>query len=137
MKTLIKPLLFALTLGFVTSVTSFSEANPIGRSKAVATYKTGIYATRTGKLNIALDKQTGGTVDIRLRSNNGTVLYSKHLGKNERMCRTRLNLNDLEDGVYQVEITNGVEVTRQTITLSTKQPALPERTIAMNTVASN
>lgn len=137
MKSLIKPFLFALSLSIVAFTTSFSEANPIGRPTSAATYKTGIYTTAAGKLNIALDKQTGGSVDIQLKSSDGTVLYTKHLSKNERIYRTRLNLNDLEDGVYYVEITNGVETTRQSIKLSTSHPTTPERTIVMDAVASN
>ena len=135
MKTLIKPLFLALSLGFVASVPSFAtptDANPIGRPAAVASYKTGIYSTQTGKLNIALDKETGGPVDIRLKDATGKVLYSQHLGKNEHGCRVRLNLNDLEDGAYQVEVTNGVETTTQNITISTNQPSTPSRLISVN-----
>jgi uncharacterized membrane protein YkoI len=58
----------------------------------VAAYKTGIYTTIEGKLNIALDKETGGAVDIRLKKADGKVLYSEHLGKNEKTAyRVRLN----------------------------------------------
>ena len=64
MKTLIKPLLLALSLTFV--AVSFSEAKP-GRPVEI-TFKTGIYSSVNGKLNIALDKQAGGSVDIMLKN---------------------------------------------------------------------
>ncbi|GAB3498094.1 hypothetical protein GCM10027341_19160 [Spirosoma knui] len=133
MKTYIKSLFVALTIGAVTSANAFSDPNPITRPTAAASYKTGIYTSNTGKLNIALDKQKGGTVDISLKNAEGKVLYNKHLGKNESTCRTRLNLDELEDGVYYVEISNGVETTRQSVTIATKKPSTPERTIAMTT----
>ena len=132
MKILIKSLALALSLGFVTSLTSLSEAKPIDRPTAVATYKTGIYSTVSGKLTIALDKATGGAVDILLKGADGKILFSQHLGKNDQTYRTRLNLNDLEDGVYQLEITNGVETTTQTVTLSTKLPSTPNRIVSVN-----
>lgn len=135
MKTLIKSLALAFSLAVVTSAASFAnttEANPIGRKSTVASYKTGIYTSTAGKLVIALDKETGGRVDIRLKSVDGKVLYAQHLGKNETMCRLRLNLSDLEDGVYQLEITNGVDTTTQNVTISTKQPAAPSRLVAVN-----
>lgn len=135
MKTLIKSLVLALSLGFVTSAASFAtptNVNPIGRPSGVASYKTGIYTTVAGKLTIALDKATGGRVDIRLVDAKGKALYTQHLGKNEHGCRVRLNLSDLEDGVYTLEITNGVETTTQNVTIATQQPTLANRIIAIN-----
>lgn len=131
MKTLIKSLAFALSLGLLTSVASFSEAKPIGRPTAAAAYKSSIYTTQGDKLTIALDKQTGGAVDIRLKNTDGTLLYSQHVGKNESQYRTRWNLSELPDGVYQVEITNGVETTTHQITISTQQPTTPNRLVAL------
>ena len=133
MKTLIKSLALALSLGVVTpAVTSFANANPGGNPKVAATFKTGIYTTTSGKLQIALDKETGGPVDIRLVNTDGSVLYSQHLGKNDQTFRARLNLNDLPDGNYKLEITNGVDKTQHTVTVATKLPAAPERAIALN-----
>lgn len=125
MKTLIKPLLLALSLSFV--AVSFTEAKP--GHPAVTTFKTGIYSSVSGKLHIALDKQAGGPVDIQLKSSSGTLLYSQRLGKKETEFRIRLNLDDLADGTYLLEITNGVETTRQTITLKTKEAIALNRII--------
>ncbi|SOD93444.1 T9SS type A sorting domain-containing protein [Spirosoma fluviale] len=135
MKTLIKSLALALSLTVVASVASFAKAtetNPIGRASKVATYKTGIYTTVKGKLNIALDKETNGRVDIRLKDTTGTVLYAQYLGKHDKGCRLSLNLSDLEDGTYTLEISNGAETTTQNVILSTNQPATPNRLVAIN-----
>lgn len=132
MKTLIKPFLLALSLSFV--AVSFSEAKP--DRPVAATFKTGIYSSVSGKLNIALDKQAGGSVDIQLRSSGGAVVYSQHIGKKETTFRTRLNLDELADGTYVLNITNGSETTRQTITLKTNQLATLNRTIQTEVVAS-
>ncbi len=135
MKTLIKSLALAFSLAVVTSAASFantSEVNPIARPSSVASYKSAIYTTVSGKLNIALDKETGGAVDIKLKNSDGSVVYTQHLGKNESKYRTRLNLSELPDGVYQVEITNGVDVTTHSVTLSTQQPNTPSRIVALN-----
>ncbi|MVM40624.1 T9SS type A sorting domain-containing protein [Spirosoma sp. HMF3257] len=129
MKTLIKSLALALSLGFVTSAASFAELNP---GTTAASYKSAVYTTITGQLSIALDKQTGGAVDVSLKDAEGKVVYSRHLGKNESKYRTRLNLSELSDGVYQVEITNGVETTTHKVTIATHQPVTPSRVIALN-----
>lgn len=133
MKALIKPLFLALSLTF--ALVSISEAKP-GRP-AVSTFKTGIYSSINGKLNIALDKQPGGPVDIQLKSSDGTLLYTQRISKKDSTFRTRLNLDELADGQYTLMITNGVETTRQTITLKTPQPASLDRTIRTEVVAAN
>ena len=132
MKTLIKTLALALSLGVVTSVATFANTNPGGNPAMVASYKSGIYTTVDGKLNVSINKQTGGAVDVRLKTTDGKVLYSQHLGKHDSTYRTRLNMSELPDGNYQVEITNGVETTTQTVTISTPQPETPSRIITMN-----
>ncbi|WP_420150950.1 T9SS type A sorting domain-containing protein [Spirosoma sp.] len=131
MKTLIKSLAIAFSLGIVTSAATFSEAKPIVRPAAVAAYKTGIYTTVDGRLSIALDKQTGGAVDIKMTNDAGKVMYSERLGKNESKYRIKLDMSQLPDGVYQVEITNGAETTIRTVTLSTEQPSNPGRLVAI------
>lgn len=132
MKTLVKSLALAFSLGFVTTAATFAETNPGNRPAAVASYKTGIYTSVNGKLVISLDKQTGGTVDVRLKNSDGSVVYNYHIGKNETQYRAKLDVSALPDGSYDVEITNGVETTKQTVSLSTPQHATPVRTIAMN-----
>lgn len=129
MKTLIKSLALALTLGVATSAATFAEVNP---GTTAVSYQSAVYTTVSGKLSIALDKQKGGTVDVSLKDAEGKVVYARHLGKNESQYRTRLNLIDLPDGVYQVEITNGVETTSHKVTIATKQPVAPSRVIALN-----
>ncbi|GAB4040565.1 hypothetical protein [Spirosoma jeollabukense] len=132
MKTLIKSLALALTLGFVTSVSTFANTNPGGRQTVVSSFKSAIYTTVGGKLSIALDKEVGGVVDVQLKTKDGRVVYSQHLGKKESKYRTLLNVSELPDGDYQVEITNGVERTLHTVTIATQQPVMPSRLVAVN-----
>ncbi|GAB3891762.1 hypothetical protein [Spirosoma agri] len=132
MKTLINSLLVAFTVSLVTVSASLAEVNPGSRSTAVATYKTGIYVTAEGKLNVALDKETNGIVDIKLKNDAGKVLFVQHMGKKEKVARISLNISELPDGAYQLEMSNGVETTTQTITLATQQHTVPNRLVAIN-----
>lgn len=132
MKTIITSLALALSLNVASTTTLLAEPNPINRPAVVAAYKSGVYMTTAGKLSIAVDKEKGGSVDIRLINTAGRALFTQHLSRQERICRLKLNLNDLEDGIYQLEITNGAETTTQTVTLSTNHPASPSRLIAVN-----
>ncbi|GAB3694416.1 hypothetical protein GCM10027592_15300 [Spirosoma flavus] len=132
MKTLVKSLALALTLGFVTVANTFADTNPGRRAEKAATFKTGIYMTTNGKLAIALDKEKGGYVDIVLKNADGKELYSQRLNRNESMYRSRLNLSELPNGTYQLEITNGVDTTRQTITIATQTPQRTIEAVAIN-----
>ena len=132
MKALINPLVIALTLTIATASASFATANPGGRPATVASYKTGMYTTAAGKLQIAVDKEATGIVDIQLVNAEGNVLFSQRVAKKETVARLRLTLSDLPDGAYQVRVSNGVDVTNHSVTLSTNQPSVSSRLVAIN-----
>ncbi len=130
MKTLITTLALALSLA---TVTIAADVNPIVRPTKVAHYESGIYTTVAGKLHVSVDKQLGGTVAVSLKDGSGNVLFSRDIAKKDTQFRTRFDLSQLTDGTYELELTNGVDVTRQTIVIATKL----ERTIQTQLVASN
>jgi hypothetical protein len=133
MKTLVKSLLVAFTLTLVSTTFSQAEINkPIRRPKNAATFESSIYTTAEGKVQIALNKQTGGTVVVRLKNKAGAEVFNQLIGKRQEVARLRLDVSDLPDGVYQVVITNGVETTTQELTLTTQQPSAPTRFVAFN-----
>ncbi|AKD55088.1 T9SS type A sorting domain-containing protein [Spirosoma radiotolerans] len=135
MKALIKPLLVAFSLTLVSLSSSFANA-AVSPSKAdstvAAAYKSGMYTTTEGKLNIAIEKQTSGTVEIRMTNSAGKELFAQRVGKRQKIARLRLDVSALPDGVYQVSISNGVDTTVNNITLATQQPSLAARQIALN-----
>ncbi|GAB3773052.1 hypothetical protein GCM10028818_14020 [Spirosoma horti] len=132
MKALINPLVIAFSLTIATFQASFADANPGGRPATVASYKTGMYTTAAGKLQVAVDKEATGAVDIQLVNADGKVLFAQRVAKKETVARLRLTLTDLPDGVYQVRVSNGVDVTTHSVTLSTNQPSFPNRLVAIN-----
>ena len=132
MKTLINPLVIAFSLTIATFSASFADTNPGGRPATVASYKTGMYTTAEGKLQIALDKEATGAVDIQLVNADGKVLFAQRVAKKEKIARLRLTLSDLPDGAYQVQVSNGVDMTTHSVTLSTNQPSTPSRLVAIN-----
>ncbi|MBO0935420.1 hypothetical protein J2I47_02555 [Fibrella sp. HMF5335] len=134
MKTLIK-LLLALSLGL--SLTMASLAAPVGiiHPKTAVAYKTGVYVNASGKLNVALNKETGGNVSVVLKNTKGDILFAHTTGKNEQAYRVRLSLDQLPDGTYTIEFSNGFETTQQTVTLSTSAPAVVQRVIMTDGVA--
>lgn len=132
MKTLLTTLFIAASLT-VTSISATQAKNGPARKPAqVASYQSGLYTTAEGKLSVALDKQTGGTIDIRLLNQEGKSLYDQQIGKNQTSARLRLDLSELPDGAYQLVISNGRDVTTHAVTISTKPVAMSARLVALN-----
>ncbi len=131
MKTLVNTLLIALTL--VSSAATFSTAKPIVRPvKQAAAYEVGIYTAIDGNLRLALDKQKGGRVTICIKNAQGRKLLTEYAGKGETKSRYNFNVNELPDGVYTVEISNGVQTTTHELTINTPKAETPSRQIALN-----
>ncbi|GAB3897358.1 hypothetical protein GCM10028803_15770 [Larkinella knui] len=120
MKTLIKSLLVAFTLTAVTFSTSVAEINkPIGKPRNATAFQSSMYTTIEGKVKIAVKKQTGGKVEVRLTNSTGKEFFVQSIGKRQEAARLSLDVSALPDGVYQVTISNGVETTTQELTLAT------------------
>ena len=134
MKTLIKSLLVAFTLTAVTFSASVADTNkPAGKPKPAVAFKSSMYKTTAGKIQIALQKETGGTVFVRLTNSAGKEFFVKEFGKRQEAARVRLDVSALPDGVYQVALTNGVETTTRELTLATT----PVTQVAPRLVAIN
>ncbi|RRB03935.1 hypothetical protein [Larkinella rosea] len=133
MKTLRQFLLVATTLTFASA--SFAATNPDSGSKAkhtVATYQTSLYTDAQGKLRIAVDKETGGVVEVRLVNQAGKEFFVQEVGKHQKIARLSLDVNSLPDDAYQVTVSNGVDTKVNNLTLATQQPRVPGRLIAVN-----
>ncbi len=133
MKTLIKPLLVAFSLLFVNVIATQAEvAKPGRRPTSVAPYQSGIFTTRDGKVQIALDKPTGGRVSIQLVNEAGQPVFTQQVGKKQTQARLRLDVSTLPDGDYQLVITNGVDTTTHALKMTTQSPSAPTRLVAVN-----
>ncbi|QMW04789.1 T9SS type A sorting domain-containing protein [Spirosoma foliorum] len=130
MKTLINPLLIAIALMMATAYTTFAQA-PASAQPSPA-FQSGIYTNKAGKLQIALDKQTGHSLQIRLADGSGQMVFVKRVGKQETTVRMQLDMSDLPDGAYQLSITDGKNITQHTVTLGTQKPQDMSRLVAIN-----
>lgn len=122
MKTLINPLVIAFALTLATFTASVADTKPGNNPATAAKFQTSMYTTTEGKLQIAVEKETTGAVDIQFVNAQGKVLFDQRMTKREKIARLRLTVNDLPDGLYQVRITNHVDVTTHSVILSTQQP---------------
>lgn len=132
MKTLAHNLLIALSFSAVTAFTTVNASAGPKQPQRPVTYQTSIYGSADGtKLNVAIDKQTGGRVDIRLVDSKGNVLFQQVIHSNQSTYRGRLVVSDLPAGTYQLEISNGVDTTVRTVQIAAITPVTEVRTIAL------
>ncbi|MBC8155513.1 MAG: hypothetical protein H7Z72_21710 [Bacteroidetes bacterium] len=133
MKTLTNSLLFALMLSaFTVSSTVSASAGVPKQPHRAAAYQIGVYGSLDGtKLNIAVDKQRGGWVDVVLKDDKGVVLFRQLIRKADVTYRGKLDVSALTVGDYHLEVSNGQETTVRTLSITTPAPALPARTIAL------
>jgi hypothetical protein len=106
MNTSIKTFICAFVL--VTSA-AFTASAEDKETKKSTGFGTGIYATKTGKINVLVDKANNEAKTILLLKNDkGDVVYREVIEKNLQKFGRTLNVNDLESGNYEIDvISNG------------------------------
>jgi hypothetical protein len=125
MKTSIKNFAFALAL-----VAAAFTANAENKDNKKSTgFGTGIYATKTGKINVLVDKiNADSPTTLLLKNENGEVIYSETVGKNQQKFGRVLNIEELASGKYEVEVTSKGEKQSKSFQLSEQKT---ERVLAI------
>ncbi len=144
MKTFIKSLAVALIIGVVSFSTSVAAtpgmdvpgmdvagvSAPKIRPVVHSAYQSAVYPSQFEPvINVIVQKEEGSTVQVRFKTNQGETLAERSVGRGKEKVAMKFRLNELPDGIYRVEITNGRDVTSKTVKLSTQQEN--PRTIAM------
>ena len=132
----------SLMIAFIIGTTSVSFADTsLGNDSFVSTPSAADVAPLDARVillaqNLKMDVIVGPTqhapVFIRMHNSKGQLLAVKKIAKSDQFTLARFDLADLEDGVYQVEITDGTSKKTQEINLKTTTPVpATNRTISM------
>lgn len=98
----------------------------------LARFDVGAYLAKDGtRLNVNIDKQLGGQIDIQFRNAKGEIFYERTLSATETRVRIVLNLGELTEGNYQLRVSNGLEAIVRTITVDTPEPTPVVRSITV------
>lgn len=125
MKTSIKTFAFALAI----VVTAFSANAEDKDNKKSTGFGTGIYATKTGKINVSVDKLAADSpTTILLKNENGEVVYSETVSKRQQKFGRVLDVNELSSGKYEIEVTSKGEKQSKSFELSAQKT---ERVLAI------
>lgn len=89
------------------------------------------YVTANNQIRIAVQKTYDVPVVVFLRTKNNEVLYQKSMGRKEAKYAVKLDVNELIDGQYELEVKSSEGSIRKQLNLSTVAVQPSARIIAM------
>ncbi|TLU99296.1 hypothetical protein [Dyadobacter luticola] len=98
---------FALVVAFFAAFTFNAFADEKDGKKATG-FGTGIFASKSGKLHINVDKYADDNTVVLVSDKSGKLMFHEVLGKNVTKYRKTLDVADLPAGTYQIEITSKI-----------------------------
>ncbi|GAB3893275.1 hypothetical protein GCM10028803_07230 [Larkinella knui] len=130
MKTLVASALIALTFAASTAFADDHKEN----AKPKSTFQSAVYPMiNSMKVSVNVQKATDSKINIRLVNSEGRTLATKRVGQGHEITAIRFDLNQLEDGVYKVEISDGFNTEIKTVKLQTSAPVVESsRLVSMN-----
>ncbi len=120
MKTFIKSIACALAL---TTTVAFAHPteDKTSNNRAEATFESSTFVSADANLRVAIKKNAPQTVYLTLKNNEGQVLFTETIGKKEMTYAAKINVSDLTDGNYQLEIVSGKNRVVKQLNLSSKK----------------
>jgi len=119
---------FVCSLALVATATFTANAEDKETKKA-AGFGTGIYSTKSGKINVLVNKVSAdASTTILLRNEKGDVVYRETVNKNTQKFGRTLNVDDLASGKYEIEVASQGEKQTKSFELSEQKS---ERVLAV------
>ncbi|MBC3786923.1 hypothetical protein [Spirosoma utsteinense] len=121
-KTLFASLLLSTTL----------LANPTNPTKPTS-FDASLYVTKGNKIRVAVEKKNPEPVAIILRQGNkrNEIVFRQIMGKKQPKLALQLDVNELEDGAYELEIHSASGSIVKQISLLTPTGTKLERTVTI------
>ncbi|WP_461101352.1 hypothetical protein [Spirosoma koreense] len=89
------------------------------------------YVTINNQIRVAVAKSSEVPVEVVLRNEAHQVLFMQNISKKEAKYAVKLNVNELADGQYELEVKSAQGSIRKQLTLSTKPVQQNNRVVAM------
>ncbi|GAB4048589.1 hypothetical protein [Spirosoma litoris] len=98
----------------------------------VLSFDASAYITLDHQIRLSVQKSAEVPVDVVLRNKSHEVLYQHSIGKREGKYAVKLNVDELADGEYELEIKSNEGSIVKQLNLSSQPVQKAVRTIAMN-----
>ncbi|GAB3997905.1 hypothetical protein GCM10028807_44160 [Spirosoma daeguense] len=89
------------------------------------------FVTVNNQIRVAVNKTPGKEVAVILRGQNNEILFQDYIRKNDEKYAIKMNVNDLNDGEYELEIKSSEGSIRKQITLATQPTKTTNRVVAL------
>lgn len=108
----------AYALAVVTSFTFAASAKNIEPEKA-ASFGTGVYVNKEGKINVLVDKNhADAKTTLLIKNEKGEVVYREVVEKDSQKFGRILNVDQLEAGQYELNVVSKNEVQTKSFQLT-------------------
>ncbi|WP_080239184.1 hypothetical protein [Spirosoma rigui] len=108
-------------------------ANPTNPTKP-SSFDASVFVTKANKIRLAVEKKNTDPVSVTLRhvDQKNTVLFNQQMGRKQTKMALQLDVDTLDDGVYELEIRSSTGSIVKQVTLATPSvQATSNRTITM------
>jgi hypothetical protein len=126
MKTFLKTILFVcLSAGVALS-------NPVKLTNKPTSFNIGMYNVQHSHvLKLFVEKQKGSDLKIEIKDKDGAILLTKFIDKRDVKSSMSLDISQLTEGNYTLEVSNSTEKFVQELNLSTTQSVVNDKKILL------
>ncbi|QIP17832.1 hypothetical protein G8759_15565 [Spirosoma aureum] len=89
------------------------------------------FVTINNQIRVAVSKTEDVPVVILLRSSDNQIIYQQSIDKKDANYAVKLNVDELRDGKYELEVASKAGSIRKQLTLSTKSVEHTRRAVTM------
>ncbi|GAB3807013.1 hypothetical protein GCM10028819_43520 [Spirosoma humi] len=97
----------------------------------VLSFDASAYVTVDKRIRVAVQKTTDVPVLVLLRNKDNEILFRQYISKKESKYVVKLNVNELGDGQYDLEVSSKEGSIRKQVNLSTTPKSELSRVVAM------
>ncbi|WP_338877047.1 hypothetical protein WBJ53_15435 [Spirosoma sp. SC4-14] len=124
------PLMNKLTIAALLS--SATLGNPVNPTMPKGlSFDASAYVTINNQIRVAVNKKAETPVVILLKSSDNQVIYRQSIDRKTEKYAVKLNVDELADGKYELEVASKEGSIRKELNLTTKPVKRANRVIAM------
>ncbi|MBD2702194.1 hypothetical protein IC229_16195 [Spirosoma sp. BT702] len=94
-------------------------------------FEASAFVTNSNQIRVAINKSPEKAVTVYLRNQDQQILFQENIRKSDVNYAVKMNVDELADGVYELEIKSSEGSIRKQITLATKALKATNRVVAL------
>lgn len=113
--------------------TAILSTTPVdnGNAPKALSFDASAYVTVNSQIRVAVEKSTLEPVQILLRDASNRVMFQQYVGKKEQKYAVKLNVAELPDGKYELEVKSNEGSIRKEVNLGSAPVEAPTRLVVM------